>query len=85
MQALTTLSANPSRDVKIKAQRRIDEAMCSLPYASDGRDFQTIQMMASQTYKWQSLRFEWILACDTSCASLHSSNPIYTSIIQALG
>ena len=86
MQALTKLSANPSRDVKIKAQRRIDEAMCSLPYASDDRDFRTIQEMASLAYNWQSLRFEWVLACETSCsASLLSSNPMYTSIIQALG
>ena len=85
MQALAMLSANLSRDIKIKSQRRIDEAMCSLPFAADDRDFQTIQQMASVTYNWQSLRFEWVLTCDSTCVSLSSSDPMYTSIIQALG
>jgi hypothetical protein len=47
MQAITVLSANPLRDIKIKSQRRNDEAMFSLPFASDDRDFQTIQQMAT--------------------------------------
>lgn len=84
-QSLSVLSTNPSKDCKIKAQRKVDEALFSLPHISDDRDFQTVETMASETYNWQNLRLEWLLVSETSCKSITSTHVKYTSIIQALG
>ena len=83
---MLTLANGPKGDHKGKAQQRQDEAMYSLPYASDDRDFETIERMASQSYDWQNLRFEWILDSEIFCLqSLKSNHSTYTSIIQTLG
>lgn len=83
---LTLVANGPKGDHKGKAQQRQDEAMYSLPYASDDRDFETIERMASQSYDWQNLRFEWILDSEIFCLqSLKSNHSTYTSIIQTLG